>query len=610
VLAEVSLPAGFATGAFAAGLAGIVLTAWLVPRRWAASSFVLWGGLMCLLGAGLLGVGSDPADGTASGLLAIGALGALTVAGVLLVLDLRARDRQIRKASADAEVFRRDIDRLNGINVRLEDEVREVRQKVRSEGEQRAGSGLVLEQTLSKQRKALDTATLQLRRQRAIFEGAVEGMALLERETLRMAETNPSLARISGLDAKELAEKSVLDLFAAGPARPGKADLQRCAREKRTLAVTLLRKEGQEVPVELTISVAGEGDDAQLLVCLRDVSDRSTVEHDQRALEQQLKDRLRILEAAQAETEEQVRKLEQANRRLAEISDRKDHYVSSVSHELRTPLTSIRSFAEILLKHGDTEPGTRREFVEIIHKESERLTRLVNNVLDLARIEAGATKLLLSEFDARVVAADAVASMQGTAAERGVRVTAVLGDDTRPIRADRDRVQQVLMNLVSNAIKFSASGSAVELRVEPGELPGRVRFAVADHGKGIPAEDLDRVFDRFHRVDDEPGTAGTGLGLAICREIADLHGGRVWVESVAGEGSTFRIELPGVEEMRARRGGSSEPSTASLPRLGGEPSTASLPRLGSREAVSVTGEVGAKRDGWSTTGSLPPLGKR
>jgi signal transduction histidine kinase len=395
-----------------------------------------------------------------------------------------------------------------------------------------------------------------------------------------------------------------------GRAGPGKADLQRCAREKRTLAVTLLRKEGQEVPVELTISVAGEGDDAQLLVCLRDVSDRSTVEHDQRALEQQLKDRLRILEAAQAETEEQVRKLEQANRRLAEISDRKDHYVSSVSHELRTPLTSIRSFAEILLKHGDTEPGTRREFVEIIHKESERLTRLVNNVLDLARIEAGATKLLLSEFDARVVAADAVASMQGTAAERGVRVTAVLGDDTRPIRADRDRVQQVLMNLVSNAIKFSASGSAVELRVEPGELPGRVRFAVADHGKGIPAEDLDRVFDRFHRVDDEPGTAGTGLGLAICREIADLHGGRVWVESVAGEGSTFRIELPGVEEMRARRGGSSEPSTASLPRLGGEPSTASLPRLGSREAVSVTGEVGAKRDGWSTTGSLPPLGKR
>lgn len=595
MLADVSLPAGFATGAFGAALAGLVLTVWLVPRRWAVSSFVLWAGFMCLLGAGLLGVGREAADEQASGMLALAALALLTLSGVLLVLDLRARDRQLRKSTVDAETLRRDVDRLNGINVRLEDEIREVRKKVRAEGEQRSGSGQVLEQTLAKQRKAMDAATLQLRRQRAIFDGALEGMALLERETLRLAESNASLQRITGYDAKELAEKGVLDVLAPGPTRPGKADLQRCARERRSLQVAMARKDGSEVPTELTISIIGEGDEAQLLLCVRDVSDRTTVEQDQRALEQQLKDRLRILEAAHAESDEQVRKLEQANRRLTDISDRKDHYVSSVSHELRTPLTSIRSFAEILLKHGDTEPGTRKEFVEIIHKESERLTRLVNNVLDLARIEAGATKLLLSEFDARVVAADAIASMQGTAAERGVTLAAHTGEDGRPIRADRDRVQQVLMNLVSNAIKFSPSGSSVELRVEAGDLPGRVRFCVTDHGRGIAPEDLDRVFDRFHRVDDEPGT-GTGLGLAICREIVDLHGGRVWAESVAGEGSTFRVELPGVEEMRARRGGASEPSTASLP------------RLGAREALSATGE-GGRRD-WSTTGSLPPLGKR
>lgn len=599
MLASVTLPALFATTAFVAGVGGMVVTVWLVPRRFALSSIVLWAGLMALVAAAVLAGSRDPElDPAWSGRLAVAALTLLAAAGILLVVDLRARDRLLRVSSGDAETLRRDIDRLNGINVRLEDEVRESRRAARNSSDQRSAPSSVIEATLARHRKALDTSAAQLRKLRAVFDGALDGLALLERESLRMVDSNPALQRATGYDAKELSQRSLLDLLGGDAARPGKTDLQRCARERRPLGVLLVRKDGTEVPVDLVLGVIAEGDEAQLLASVRDASARNTVENDQDKTEQTLRSRIRSLEAEHADQDERLRNLEQANRRLAEISDRKDHFVSAVSHELRTPLTSIRSFAEILIKHGDEEPEVRAEFLDIIHKESERLTRLVNNVLDLARIEAGATKLLHSEFDARTVAEDAVSSMKGTAAARGVTVVAYVGHFELVMRADRDRVQQVLMNLVSNAIKFSPEGSEIDVRVEAGDLPGRIRFVVTDRGRGIPPEDIDRVFDRFHRVDAEPGAAGTGLGLAICREIVQLHGGRVWAESELGHGSTFRAEFPGVEEARSRTPGA------------GDSTTGALPTLSSRDAVPAGSDSRGRSDGWSTTGTLPPLGLR
>ena len=608
MLAFVSLPESFSTLAFAAGLAGMICTAFLAPRRWALSSLALWLGFTTLVAAGVLGVGKEtpvPAeladkDAYWSGVLALAGMVTLAAGGIACVLDLRARERQIRLAGADGETLRRDIDRLNGINVRLEDEIQDLRRKARSGEDQRSGPGAVLEATLARHRKAVDTATQQARKHRAVFDGAVEGMALLERETLRLVDVNPGLARISGYDAKELGEKTLLDLFSTTSSAPGKSDLQRSARERRAMTVVLARKDGQETPAELTIGVVGDADDAQLLVVVRDTTDRTTVEQDHEAHVRALRDRVRALEDENAAVDGRYRSLEQANRRLMDMSERKDHFLASVSHELRTPLTSIRSFSEILLKHDDSEPEVHREFLEIIHKESERLTRMVNNVLDLARIEAGAAKLAVSEFDARSVVEDAVASMQGMAADHHVRVRAVPGAVEQTLRADRDRVQQLLINLVSNAVKFSPEDTDVEVCVEPADGTGRVRLSVVDHGRGIPETDLERVFDRFERIEDESGAAGAGLGLSICREIMTMHGGKLWVESDVGSGSRFHAEFPGVEQMRMRLG-----SVA-----GGHSAEDVLPPLGEREPPPPAAPNRPNRDDWSTTGTLPPLGLR
>ncbi|MCE9634359.1 MAG: PAS domain-containing sensor histidine kinase [Planctomycetes bacterium] len=601
----VSLPDVFATLAFLTGVGGGVVTAWLAPRRWSPATLGLWLGYTLLVASGVLAVGeTGAAERPWAGPLASAAVVALALGGVFSVLDLRAREKRSRMAHADAETLRRDIDRLNGINVRLEDEAQDLRRRARAGDEQRSGSGVALEATLTRQRRALEAASAQGRRHRAVFDGAVEGMALLERETLRLIEVNPSLVRITGCDAKDLATKTVMDLLAAGPGQPGRSDLQRCAREGRALSVCVRRGESNEVPIEMTIAVVGEGEDARLLAVLRDTSDRHVVERDHEDAVRGLRDRVRRLEEAATQAADQNSNLEQANRRLTEIADRKDHYLSSVSHELRTPLTSIRSFSEILIKHGETEPAIRREFLDIIHKESERLTRLVNNVLDLARIEAGAAKLIVSEFDARGVADDAASSVQGLATERKVRVSVRPGDAARPLRADRDRIQQLLVNLLGNAIKFSDDGSEVVLEVGAGDRPDRIRYTVRDHGRGIPAADLERVFERFQRVDDGGGAGGTGLGLSICREIVTMHGGRIWAESGddGGVGSVFHAEFPGVEESRGRNNMRPAPATTT-------PTAAPLPALGGRESFAASSQIRRPKDEFSTTGSLPPLGR-
>lgn len=605
---SVSLPAIFATLAFLTGVGGAVATVWLAPRRWSPAALALWLGYTLLVAAGVLAVGEGGrSDGAWAGNLALAAVVSLALGGILSVVDLRSRERRANAVSSETEAFRRDIDRLNGINVRLEDEAQDLRRRARAGDEQRTGSSVAMEATLTRQRKALEAANAQVRRQRAVFDCAVEGMAILERETLRLMEVNPSLARITGLDAPTLATKTVMDLLPSGAGQPGRADLQRCAREGRALTVVVRRGDTQEIPVELTIAVIGEGEDARLLAVLRDTSDRHVVERDHEDAVRGLRDRVRSLEEAVTQAADQNSNLEQANRRLIELADRKDHYLSSVSHELRTPLTSIRSFSEILIKHGETEPSIRREFLDIIHKESERLTRLVNNVLDLARIEAGAAKLIVSEFDARTVAADAASSVQGLSSERKVRVDVRAGDAPRAIRADRDRVQQLLVNLLGNAIKFSSDGTEVTLEVGCGDRPDRIRFTVRDRGRGIPPGDLERVFERFQRVEDEAGAAGTGLGLSICREIVTMHGGRIWAESSgdAGTGSVFHAEFPGVEESRIR-------NLRGAPTAGSEPVAAApaLPALGAREQIVQGPSIRRAKDEFSTTGSLPPLGRR
>ena len=252
----------------------------------------------------------------------------------------------------------------------------------------------------------------------------------------------------------------------------------------------------------------------------------------------QLEEKSRALEAASAE-------LRAANTRLQEIDRLKDDFMTTVTHELRTPLTSIRSFSEILHDNANLAPEQRKEFLAIIIKESERLTRLINQVLDLARIEAGRFDWQMRRVNVRELLLDALAATRQLFKDRNVALEADLPPELPDVLADRDQLMQVFINLLSNAVKFSPAGSgkvgvAVALHGEG------VEIRVSDNGPGIAREHQQMIFEKFRQVGDTLSgkPSGSGLGLAICRRIIEHFGGRIWVESEPGAGATFAVLVP------------------------------------------------------------------
>jgi len=252
----------------------------------------------------------------------------------------------------------------------------------------------------------------------------------------------------------------------------------------------------------------------------------------------------------------------------------KNEFISIVSHELRTPLTAIRGSLGLILRGVyDKKPDKKHRMIEIAAEQSDRLVRLVNDILDLQRLESGSMKLALQACDAAALMQQAADAMRSYAEEHQVHLSVT----PLPVSvwAAPDAIIQILTNLLSNAIKFSDAGSQIDLAVavmESGKQGGssvddvgrkppsaalssprphpQAVFSIQDQGRGIPAEKLETVFERFQQVDasDSRDKGGTGLGLAICRQIVAQHGGRIWVESVLGKGSTFYFTLPLVAE--------------------------------------------------------------
>ncbi|MBW8907324.1 MAG: histidine kinase [Betaproteobacteria bacterium] len=251
-----------------------------------------------------------------------------------------------------------------------------------------------------------------------------------------------------------------------------------------------------------------------------------------------LEQKSRELEAATAE-------LRAANERLTELDRLKDDFVSTVTHELRTPLTSIRAFTQILLEHPDVEAGERNRFLGIITKETERLTRLINQVLDLSKIESGKAEWRESEVDMRTLIGDAVTGMSQVFEESRVKVELELPETVRPVRADVDRIIQVLLNLLANAVKFCEPGRG-RIRVALRDEGGALRVEVRDNGPGIDVTDQELIFDKFRQAGDTLTAKphGSGLGLHISRQIVEHFGGRMWVDSRRGEGACFAFTLP------------------------------------------------------------------
>jgi two-component system phosphate regulon sensor histidine kinase PhoR len=217
-------------------------------------------------------------------------------------------------------------------------------------------------------------------------------------------------------------------------------------------------------------------------------------------------------------------------------------FVSNISHELRTPLASLKALTETLQNGALADPEAGPRFLGRIVTEVDALTQMAQELLDLSKIESGQVALDLASISPERLLTSAVERMKAQAQRAGSVLRVECPDDLPEVQADETRLEQVLVNLIHNAVKFTRPGGEVVLSAD--SVEGAVRFAVKDRGIGIPAEEVSRIFERFYRVDKSRAGSGTGLGLSIARHIVEAHGGKIWVESEEGRGSTFFFTIP------------------------------------------------------------------
>jgi signal transduction histidine kinase len=238
------------------------------------------------------------------------------------------------------------------------------------------------------------------------------------------------------------------------------------------------------------------------------------------------------------------REIEEKSRQLEVASQHKSEFLANMSHELRTPLNAIIGFSEVLSERMFGELNEKQEeYSKDIHASGQHLLSLINDILDLSKIEAGRMELELSDFHLPTALDSALTLVRERAGRRGIALHLSVDERLGQMRADERKVRQVVLNLLSNAIKFTPEGGRIEVAATP--KGGLVEISVSDTGVGIAPEDREAVFEEFRQV----GTAdkkveGTGLGLTLCRKFVELHGGKIWVKSELGAGSTFTFALP------------------------------------------------------------------
>ncbi|PZD95791.1 PAS domain-containing sensor histidine kinase [Paenibacillus sambharensis] len=240
----------------------------------------------------------------------------------------------------------------------------------------------------------------------------------------------------------------------------------------------------------------------------------------------------------------------------------RSEFVANVSHELKTPIAAVKGFAETLLGGAVNDPEVAKSFLQIIYDESERLNRLIGDILELSKVESRRVPLQFSPVELSSFTAKTVELLSAQAASKGITIETDVENDLY-LEADEDRLRQIVMNLLANGINYTPEGGKVTMKVEavslgkPAPVPDgvesdydHVRIWITDTGIGIPKKDLPRIFERFYRVDKarSRSSGGTGLGLSIVKHLVDLHKGSITVESTVGVGSTFMIELPVIQQ--------------------------------------------------------------
>jgi len=367
------------------------------------------------------------------------------------------------------------------------------------------------------ERQRAELALEQLSHQNELILNSVgEGLCGLDLQR-KITFVNPAAAKLLGYRVEELIGQPInilLDHPGAGsPDTPEALAIYTSLNHgavHHSTGIPFWRKDGSSFPVEYVSTPIREVELVGAVVAFKDISERLMVER------------------------------------------MKDEFISVVSHELRTPLTSIHGSLGLLASGLlNAEPETSQRLLQIAVDSTERLVRLINDILDIERIESGGSTMVKQACDTAELITQALDVIQPLAEQSAVTVLVAIV--SAKLWADSNRIIQILTNLLSNAIKFSPAGASVWLTTEP--QGNHILFQVKDQGRGIPPENLETILERFQQVDtsDSRNHDGTGLGLAICRSIVQQHGGRIWAESILGEGSTFHFTLPSGFEAPVKR---------------------------------------------------------
>jgi PAS domain S-box-containing protein len=385
-------------------------------------------------------------------------------------------------------------------------------------------------------------------RTRLILAHALDAVITMDREG-RITSWNPRAEALFGWSAEEAVSRPLADLII--PESQREAHRRGLARYlatgegpllNRRIEVTAMRRDGHEFPVELAITPIGTNGVETFSAFLADITSRREAEQQmQRArveLEQRVRERTAELATANAELRHQSTKATQASRA-------KSDFLANMSHELRTPLNSILGFTRLMQagKAGALN-ADQQEFLHDILASAQHLLDLVNDILDLARVESGRIELRPERLDPGSIALEVRGLLRSVAANERVRVDVEIDPAVGQVVVDRSRLRQVFYNYLSNALKFTPEGGTVTVRVRP-EGASEFRVEVEDTGIGIEPEDISRLFVEFQQLDSTPAKRfqGTGLGLALTRRIVEAQGGRVGVRSTPGTGSVFHAVL-------------------------------------------------------------------
>jgi two-component system CheB/CheR fusion protein len=401
---------------------------------------------------------------------------------------------------------------------------------------------------ITDQSQTLNALKLSELRYRRLFESSKDGIVILDFESARITDVNPSLAELLGYSVEELLGKELWEIGLFPDAAASKRAVQALQKDGylRYEDLPLKTHDGRSIDVEFVSNVYSQGERPLIQCHIREITERKRLEFE----------------------------LQQRNADLAAADAAKDNFLAALSHELRSPLNIVLLWSQIIGRPG-VSPDTLRTGIDIIEQSAHSQARLIEDLLDVHRISTGAVRLELEVMDLVGVVRSVVESMKPSAAERDLRVTLECELSSAPLSGDAARLQQVFRNLLGNAIKFTPRGGDIHICLA--RRRSFVEVAVRDTGCGIEAARLSQIFERFRPLDPRtpPGSSGLGLGLIIAKRLVELHGGSLSAASPGeGAGSTFTVSLPlrtatTAKKAPSRRRPMAQAASAAEPSLAG-----------------------------------------